>query len=200
MIRASQLEQAAAQLDGFAGRLATAAESFAAIQQQAMEHASSLAGGWGGPLPSVVDTAAANYISQIDGGPISDAAPVVRRWAAAARELAASARTLEQRRARTVNELVHTTPASIGTGPEADALAAAQRQSLSADISSIDRQLDELHQDWTRTCSSYAGIVDGTRQRSGCKRRHPRSPSSPPPPPDRSRGSIRRRWRGGWRR
>ena len=161
MIRASQLEQAAAQLDGFAGRLATAAESFAAIQQQAMEHASSLAGGWGGPLPAVVDTAAANYISQIDGGPISDAAPVVRRWAAAARELAASARTLEQRRARTVNELVHTTPASIGTGPEADALAAAQRQSLSADISSIDRQLDELHQDWTRTCSSYAGIVDG---------------------------------------
>ena len=161
MIRASQLEQAAAQLDGFAGRLATAAESFAAIQQQAMEHASSLAGGWGGPLPSVVDTAAANYISQIDGGPISDAAPVVRRWAAAARELAASARTLEQRRARTVNELVHTTAASIGTAPEADALAAAQRQSLSADISSIDRQLDELHQDWTRTCSSYAGIVDG---------------------------------------
>ena len=161
MIRASQLEQAAGQLDGFAGRLATAAESFAAIQQQAMEHASSLAGGWGGPLPSVVDTAAANYISQIDGGPISDAAPVVQRWAAAARELAASARTLEQRRARTVNELVHTTPASIGTGPEADALAAAQRQSLSADISSIDRQLDQLHQDWTRTCSSYAGIVDG---------------------------------------
>ena len=161
MIRASQLEQAAGQLDGFAGRLATAAESFAAIQQQAMEHASSLAGGWGGPLPSVVDTAAANYISQIDGGPISDAAPVVRRWAAAARELAASARTLEQRRAHTVNELVHTTPASIGTGPEADALAAAQRQSLSADISSIDRQLDQLHQDWTRTCSSYAGIVDG---------------------------------------
>ena len=109
-----------------------------------------------------------------------------------------SARTLEQRRARTVNELVHTTPASIGTGPEADALAAAQRQSLSADISSIDRQLDQLHQDWTRTCSSYAGIVDGHTAAIACKRQHQRSRSSPPLLPDRSSGSIRRRWQVGW--
>jgi hypothetical protein len=154
VIRASQLDQAAAQLDGLAAQLGGAAERFAALQLSASEHAASLSASWGGPLPGAVDTAVASYVSQVDGRPAGDAVPVVHQWAAAARGFAVSARTLEQRRARTVNELVHTSAASVGVGPEADALAAERRSAPSADLSSIDRQVEELHQEWTRACSS----------------------------------------------
>ena len=160
MISASQLARAAAQLDGLAGRLSGAAEHLARVHQQASEHAASLRTAWDGPLPAAVTAGASNYITQVDGHPAADAVPAVQQWAASAREHADALLTIEMRRSRTAYELAHTTPASIGIGPEAEELAADRRRALSSELSAIDREVEQLHEDWTRTCTTYAGTID----------------------------------------